>query len=118
MGFEATFLHFFFKSMMFMAPTLLALVLAITTLGWWVGRIEQWSFTDSIYYAFITATTVGYGDLHPVNPRSKFIAVAIALVGILFTGIIVALAVTSASYAFDVTHDIDALKQAYRDSAR
>ena len=118
MGFEATFLEFFFKSMTFMAPTLLVLLLVITALGWWVGRIEQWSSTDSIYYAFITATTVGYGDLHPVKARSKLIAVAIALVGILFTGIIVALAVTSASFAFDVTHDIDAMKQCDTKSAR
>ena len=105
---------FFFRSLAFMAPTLLVLLALIAVLGLWVGRMEQWSAMDSLYYAFITATTVGYGDLHPEGSRSKMLAIVIALLGILLTGFVVALAVTSASYAFEVTHDMEALKESFR----
>jgi voltage-gated potassium channel len=36
---------------------------------------------DSIYWAIVTITTVGYGDISPVTPVGKFIASAIMLLG-------------------------------------
>jgi len=29
-----------------------------------------WTQLDSFYFTFVTITTIGYGDLHPTNPRS------------------------------------------------
>jgi voltage-gated potassium channel len=60
---------------------------------------------DAMYYAFITATTVGYGDFHPRKRPSKFLAIVIALVGIIFTGIVVAVALHAGLYAFKETND-------------
>jgi voltage-gated potassium channel len=42
--------------------------------------IEQ--FGDAMWWAVVTATTVGYGDLAPVNPLARVVAVALMLVGI------------------------------------
>ena len=95
MGFEVLFLRVFADSLWFMAPTLGVLLLVIVGLGLWVGKQEGWSTADSVYYAFITATTVGYGDFHPSQGPAKFAAVVIALVGMLLTGIVVALALLS-----------------------
>lgn len=39
------------------------------------------SIPDSIYWAIVTITTVGYGDISPVTPLGKFIASLIMLMG-------------------------------------
>ncbi len=39
------------------------------------------SIGDSIYWAIVTITTVGYGDISPVTPLGKFIASLIMLMG-------------------------------------
>ena len=36
---------------------------------------------ESIYWAIVTITTVGYGDIAPVSPAGKFIASVIMLIG-------------------------------------
>jgi Ca2+-binding EF-hand superfamily protein len=51
-----------------------------------IGRLEGWSLVDSIYYAFITAGTVGYGDVSPTSPGARlwaviFIPLAVAAAG-------------------------------------
>jgi voltage-gated potassium channel len=38
---------------------------------------EQLSFNDSFYYATVTLTTTGYGDIAPVTPQARFINGAI-----------------------------------------
>ena len=92
------------------APLFLLFTGAICLTGLWIGRREKWSRYDSVYYSFITATTVGYGDMKPVTKLSKFLAVAIAFMGLVFTGIFVSIAVNAASIAFEETQDITALK--------
>ena len=113
MDFELLFLRMFLDSLWFMSPIIGLMTLAIVALGLWVGRMEQWSVEDAVYYSFITATTVGYGDRHPTQRYSKWIAVVIALLGLLLTGIIVALALNAATFAFEATHDIDTLRERY-----
>jgi voltage-gated potassium channel len=39
------------------------------------------SIPDSIYWAIVTITTVGYGDISPVTPMGKFIASVIMIIG-------------------------------------
>jgi voltage-gated potassium channel len=39
------------------------------------------SIPDSIYWAIVTLTTVGYGDISPVTPLGKFIASFIMFIG-------------------------------------
>lgn len=42
------------------------------------------TFTDSVYFAIITLTTVGYGDITPVTGFGRFITILIVLSGIIF----------------------------------
>jgi hypothetical protein len=45
---------------------------------------------DLIYFSFVTLTTVGYGDVRPVHPVARSLAVAEALVGQLYLAILIA----------------------------
>ena len=82
------------------SPLLLTLTLVIMLLGYLAGKQEGWSRFDSFYWAFVTATTVGYGDFRPTKRRSKIIAILTAVLGLLAMGIIVALGVNAATKAF------------------
>lgn len=103
-GLTTTFLREFVFDLWVAFPLLLSLATAVTVLGQIVGKKEGWTRFDSFYWSFITATTVGYGDIHPVKRVSRIITVVIALVGFTLTGIFVAVAVHSATIALSV-HD-------------
>ena len=100
MEFTFIFMRLFFEGLAFVGPLLFFLGLLITFLGQIVGRRESWNRFDALYWAFITATTVGYGDIRPMSSLSKSLSVIIALVGMIFTGIMVALAVNAVTFAF------------------
>ena len=101
MEFTIEFIQLFGLGIFYAAPILLFLVTVIILFGLLVGRKEQWCRMDALYYAFITATTVGYGDFRPVKKSGKIIAIAIAFTGLLLTGIVVALGVKAAGIAFE-----------------
>ena len=84
---------------------LLFLLLVITLLGFMIARIEGWSPFDGLYHAFINATTVGYGDFRPTRRSSKLLALILAITGLIFTGMVVAIALHAADYAFSQVYD-------------
>ncbi len=107
MEFTLEFLRIFALDLAFAAPVLISLVLLIAFIGFIIGRIEGWSLTDSLYHAFINATTVGYGDFRPSEKRAKFLAIVLAFSGLVFTGMVVAIALHAANYAYGQVYDVD-----------
>lgn len=103
MEFTFTFIKIFLTGLYLAAPLTLSFCFCIVVLGQIVGRLEGWSRFDAVYWSFITALTVGYGDIRPSKKHSKNLAIVIALAGIMFTGIFVAITVHSATKAFE-TH--------------
>ena len=101
LGFTVDFLLEFGQMIFSLLPLLLALIAAISALAIWIGKRESWPLSDSLYFGFITATTVGYGDIHPTKSKCKYMAIVIALAGLMMTGIIVAIAVEAASIVHD-----------------
>ena len=110
MDFTFTFLKTFFYGLYYTAPLSLSIMLTTISLGQIVGRIESWKKFDALYWSFITATTVGYGDIRPFYRTSRVLSILIALTGLVFTGIIVAIAVRSATYAFNIHVDFVPIK--------
>ena len=105
MEFTLLFVKLFFFGLQLTAPILLFLSLIIVLLGQYVGRRESWSHFEALYWSLVTATTVGYGDYRPLDRASRMLSILIAICGVIFTGIIVAIAVTSTTKAIEARHD-------------
>lgn len=74
-------------------PILSGVIAVMVLLGAAIGWREDWSLGDSLYFAFVSGLTIGYGDLVPKHPLSRTLAVCIGFTGILLTGLVAALAV-------------------------
>ena len=110
MEFTFTFLKLFVYGLYLAAPLLLTLGVFIILIGQRVGKNESWNRYDALYWSFVTATTLGYGDFRPAKKVSKALAIAIVFSGLVCSGIIVAIAVDSALYAFKQTRDVQEVK--------
>ena len=62
-----------------------------------VGFIEGWSVSDSIYFAFVSGLTIGYGDLAPKTFVARVLAIMIGICGVLVTALVAAIAVKALS---------------------
>ena len=74
-------------------PILSFLLVLIVVLGVIVGLREGWSVQDSIYFAFITALSIGYGDLVPTTLLTRALAIITGVCGMLVTALVAAIAV-------------------------
>lgn len=68
-------------------------VLGITIFTIFIGAglisiVENMPFADSIWWSFVTVTTVGYGDLSPTTNIGRIIASVLMLIGIGFIGML------------------------------
>ena len=70
-------------------------------LGALIGFLERWSISESIYFTFVTALTIGYGDLAPKRIAARMIALAIAFSGVLLVGLVAAVGVRALEAAED-----------------
>jgi len=57
--------------------------LALLILAWSLAFmvVEKRNFIDSMYFTFVTVTTVGYGDIHPESTAGKLMAIVMILTG-------------------------------------
>ncbi len=53
--------------------------------GLWQENLEA-----LVYYSFVTITTLGYGDIAPIQPLARFMAYLEAITGIFYTTVLVA----------------------------
>lgn len=82
-------------------PILSALLVLIIAAGLVVGLIEGWSVQESIYFAFVSGLTIGYGDLAPQSLLARALAIAIGICGVLITALVAAVAVKALTAALD-----------------
>ena len=80
------------------------------------GHDSITSFPDALWWSFVTVTTVGYGDLSPVTPIGRAIAIVLMLVGIgLFGGLTANLASAIVKSEDNVEDKVDALLDEVRE---
>jgi len=82
-------------------PILSALLGLIIALGLVIGVIEGWSVQESIYFAFVSGLTIGYGDLAPKFLLTRLLAILIGICGVLLTALVAAVAVKALTAATD-----------------
>jgi len=58
----------------------------------------------------MNATTVGYGDFRPTDKRAKYLAVMLAVIVLVFTGMIVAVALHAANQAYGQVYEVSGFR--------
>ena len=66
----------------------------------------------------MTGTTVGYGDLVPTTGITRVLAIIIAIMGIILTGIIVTIAIEAVKIAIENSVSIQDYRQAVRERSQ
>ena len=92
-----TFVNGLFAGLRVVWPILSGLLAVIVGLGLVIGLIEDWSVHESIYFAFVSGLTIGYGDFAPRGLAARALAIAIGICGVLLTALVAAVAVKALS---------------------
>jgi hypothetical protein len=87
------FSYYFFRAIWHVWAVMLALITLVVVNAAAIALLEKMAFGDALYFAFITGLTIGYGDIVVHTPLGRLVALLIGLVGIVFTGLVVAVAV-------------------------
>src|SRR6185503_7617813 len=74
-------------------PILSGRLIIMALCGVAIGWVEGWPLSESIYFAFVSGLTIGYGDLVPTQPLSRVLAILVGFAGILLTGLVAAVGV-------------------------
>jgi hypothetical protein len=93
MSIRRAFVLAFFGGLSVIWPVLSGLLALIAGAGVLIGSIEGWGLWRGVYFAFITALTIGYGDLVPTHRLTQGLSVLVGFAGITMTALIAALAV-------------------------
>jgi voltage-gated potassium channel len=95
------------------ASTLLVYVAALAVLDAERGKGTINNFGDGLWWAFVTITTVGYGDVTPVTAIGRLIAVGVMIGGIALIGVVTA---TLASWIVQRVADDESVQDAVTQS--
>ena len=90
-----------FSGLRVLWPILSGLLALMAGLGVVIGLRENWSMQESLYFAFVSGLTIGYGDLVPKTLLTRALAIGIGLCGILLTALLAAVAVKALTAASD-----------------
>ena len=78
---------------------LLVLGMILLLLAVVIAYAEHLSFGHALYFTAITGLTVGYGDIAPVTPLGRLASIVVAFIGVILSGIYVAIATSALTRA-------------------
>jgi voltage-gated potassium channel len=101
MSILSSFTYHFFHAIWHVRAVILVLIALIMAGAAAVTFVEKMPFADTLYFAFVTGLTIGYGDIVMQTPVGRLVAILIGLIGILFTGLMVAVLVHAVRESFE-----------------
>lgn len=51
--------------------------------------LENWNFSDSLYMTFVTISTVGFAEVHPLSTQGRYFTMGLILVSLMIIGYII-----------------------------
>jgi len=102
-----SFARYFFRAMWHVKVVFLMLVTLMLAGAVAVTLVEKMPFGDALYFAFVTGLTIGYGDILVKTPFARLMAILIGFIGILFTGLMVAVLVLAVRDSYEESKNID-----------
>ena len=90
----------FFRIAWKVRSVILALIALIVIGAVVISFVEKIPFGDSLYFSFVTGLTIGYGEIVAKTVMGRVVALLIGLIGIIFTGMVVAVAVRAVQESF------------------
>ncbi len=96
------FTSYFFRVLWHFRSINLALLALLIVSAAAIAYVEKLPFGDALYFSFITGLTIGYGDIVVKTFIGRCIAILIGFIGILFTGLMVAIAVRAVQKTYHV----------------
>ena len=86
------FVRHFFSILMMVRHVLIALLVLIAMGAGLISIAEEMNYWEALYLTLITGLTVGYGDVAPTTVLGRIVSVLVALIGLVFFGLVVAVA--------------------------
>jgi hypothetical protein len=119
MRFSIDFLRSFGVLLRHFFPVWGAVAILISLFGFIIGQLEEeLTAGEALYFAWVTGTTVGYGDLVPTQDSTRFLAIIVAILGIVLTGTIVTIAIEAAKVAIENNTSFQDYREALKESTK
>lgn len=91
-----TFFGIFLRVIYVLRKIVITLFAFIIAMGFVIAFVEDMNLWDALYFAFVSAFTLGYGDIVPHTALGRFIcAIVLPITGMLLTGIMIAAAINA-----------------------
>lgn len=72
-----------------------------------IAGVEKIPIAEAVYFALITGLSIGYGDVVATTTFGRIISVLLGFLGILFTGLVIAVLVHAVGEAWETTKKTD-----------
>ncbi|MGI9470984.1 MAG: potassium channel family protein [Rubripirellula sp.] len=86
------FAHYFIQYASLVRHVLVGQLIIVTLLGVALSYLEDLDMGEGIYFAYITGLSIGYGDITATSTLGRILCVVTGMVGMMFTGMTVAVA--------------------------
>ena len=95
------FVRQFVRMLHFVRGVLLTMLLMLLVLSLITFKVDNISLTDAVYFVFITALTIGYGDITPESGITQITSIVAGFIGVVFVGLIVAISTRALKLAVE-----------------